>query len=163
MWFFFGECHNECPWFVHRTAWQTQGQSQHHMMNHPICNHGGVLFKCHNQSSIPSICVLVPAPEGANPPVQPNMELNVPSNDHSPRPATLGIHPSIEFCRHPITTKPLPSTQVWHGLQKSMLVRLRYGVQLQQWLTHIHSSIFTWMCMMLVSKPLISPTTTLVI
>ena len=93
------------------------------MMNHPICNHGGVLFKCHNQSSIPSICVLVPAPEGANPPVQPNMELNVPSNDHSPRPATLGIHPSIEFCRHPITSKPLPSTQVWHGLQKSMLVK----------------------------------------
>ena len=104
----------------------------------------------------PKISLTVPAPGCGKPIPQP-------SNDHSPRPATLGIHPSIEFCRHPITTKPLPSSQVWHGLQKSMLVRLRYGVQLQQWLTHIHSSIFTWMCMMLVSKPLISPTTTLVI
>ena len=109
------------------------------MMNHPICNHGGVLFKCHNQSSIPSICVLVPAPEGANPPVQPNMELNVPSNDHSPRPATLGIHPSIEFCRHPITTKPLPSTQVWHGLQKSMLGRLRDGWSAAKEMTGTHA------------------------
>ena len=78
------------------------------MVNHPIFNHGWVLFRCHNQSSIPRMCVLVPAPGGANPIVQPAMELNVPSNDHSPRPATLGIHPSIEFCRHPITTKPLP-------------------------------------------------------
>ena len=117
-------------------------------MNHPICNHGGVLFKCHNQSSIPSICVLVPAPEGANPPVQPNMDLNVPSNDHSPRPATLGIHPSIEFCRHPITTKPLPSTQVWHGLQKSMLGRLRDGWSAAQEMTdthafkHIHMAVY---------------------
>ena len=103
-----------------------------HMVNHPICNHPGVLLKCHSQVSIPFICVLVPAPPVANPPVLPSMELNVPSHDHSPRPATLGIHPSIEFCRHPITTKPLPSTQVWHGLQKSMLGRLRYGVQLKQ-------------------------------
>ena len=87
--------------------------SKHHVMNHPICNHpGAILKKCHSQVSIPSMCVLVPAPEGANPPVQPNMDLNVPSNDHSPRPATLGIHPSIEPCRHPIFVKPLPSTQV---------------------------------------------------
>ena len=64
----------------------------------------------------PKISLTVPAPGCGKPIPQP-------SNDHSPRPATLGIHPSIEPCRHPITSKPLPSTQVWHGLQKSMLVK----------------------------------------
>ena len=96
---------------------------RHHLMNHPICSHLRVLFKWHKLSNIPSFFVLLPAPEVANPPVVINMPLNVPSNDHPPRPATLGIHPSIEPCRHPMFVKPLPSTQVWHGLQKSMLVK----------------------------------------